>query len=185
MNQSCCPSCGHELAGPVPDSCPACAFDLSSRDMVFEARRRWWIWEMLFYSLGTLLSLVLLTEPMLTHKTSWPSFGMGLFIAITAGTRLIGFLRFPNRREYLRVGKSGIQWKTRGRAPVALLWNEVHSIHYMRWYDWVVLQLRGPKIKFMPARFRPKHLSPLYFGGLIADAWGQARMALNGNDKEG
>ena len=90
--------------------------------------------------------------------------------------RLISFIRFVHPAEFLLLNEFGIRWEVQGRIPVTVRWSDVEAVRIVSWFDWIALRINGrPRIRYVPARFRPRSLTVCEFGQILRDYWLQYR----------
>jgi hypothetical protein len=100
----------------------------------------------------------------------------GIIIAVAAIAAIslpfLGRLRYVHRAEFLLLNHHAIYWQIQGRSPVYVPWGDVHSVHYRRWNDSVVIRSeQRPRVRQVPARFRPREIRERDFGQAIEEHW--------------
>ncbi|UCE59204.1 MAG: hypothetical protein JSU63_17390 [Phycisphaerales bacterium] len=166
-----CPQCAYRI-DYVKDleRCPECGLALGADFVAFGANRVYMYADRVVPYLAGLGAACCWWTFAKSDDFVWSSF-LGLSsLAMTAFVihRLVGLLRFTNRTEFMIVNQSCIRWKVHGRPDVTVHWVDVRQIRVIPWYDWVILILASsPRIRFVPARFRPQGVSVLEFGGIL------------------
>lgn len=170
-----CPRCDYRVDyQPVLARCPECGLELGSDLLLLRAKPLYKLVDKLGHCFGFLLLVIVWVMAIGTEEHSMSAFSM---VALLLGTtaifvRLVGFVRFDQKQEYMILNDRAIRWSVQGRRPAEICWPAVIRVHCISWFDWVMLHAAGPRpVRYVPARFRPAEMSVSDFAAVIQDYW--------------